>query len=151
MHLGKRIVLAILLLPAAEVVVFLLIAWAIGFFTALALMVATSFAGGLLLRQVGRGHVAQMRVALRGERGAATGLRGGGPAVALAGILLLLPGFITDLVGAGLLVPPLRRRLGATIGRAIGLQDRPAGPGAVVDLAPDEWRPVPDEKLPKRE
>jgi UPF0716 protein FxsA len=73
----------------------------------------------------------------------------GGVMVVLGGILLLLPGFITDLVGAGLLVAPVRRWLGATIGRAVGGPQRATGPGSVVDLAPTEWRPVPDQELPK--
>src|SRR5262249_9188393 len=145
LRLGKRIVLAILLLPAAELLVFLLVAWMIGFFGAIVLMVLTSVAGGLVLRHAGRGGVGQGRAALRHETAAAA-TSGGGIVFALAGILLLLPGFITDLLGAGLLIGPLRRRLGATIGRAIGPSDPPTGPGDVIDLAPDEWRSVPDEK-----
>jgi UPF0716 family protein affecting phage T7 exclusion len=71
-------------------------------------------------------------------------------ALALGGILLLLPGFITDLVGAGLLVGPIRRRLVGTIAEAIARRRRTGGPGAVIDLAPDEWHAVPDKPRRKR-
>ncbi len=81
-----------------------------------------------------------------GTRGAN---EGNGMIVAIGGILLLLPGFITDLVGAGLLVRPIRARLAAAMGRAFGVPGGATGPGAVVDLAPGEWQSVPDEPLPK--
>jgi UPF0716 protein FxsA len=144
--LAKRIAIALLLLPAAEFAVFLLVVWAIGVLPALGLMVLTSLAGGLVLRHAGRGGIAHVRVAVR-DGGASRGTRG--LILAISGILLLLPGFITDLVGAGLLVRPIRSRLAAAIGRAVGVPGAPSGLGAVVDLAPDEWQSVPDRPLPK--
>jgi UPF0716 family protein affecting phage T7 exclusion len=59
----------------------------------------------------------------------------------IAGILLVLPGFITDAAGALLLVPALRRRLRAAIGRAREEARRPRDP-SVVDLTPSEWHQV---------
>ena len=52
-----------------------------------------------------------------------------------------------------LLVGPVRRWLGATIGRAIERRrPRPrTGPGSVIDLRADEWRPVPDPEPRKRD
>ena len=149
--MGKRIAIALLLLPAAEVVAFLLVVWAIGFLPALGLMILTSFAGGVVLRHAGRGQIAHFGVAVRQTGVTGVAAQAGGIMFVLGGILLLLPGFITDLLGAGLLVAPVRRWLGATIGRAIGAPRRATGPGSVVDLAPNEWRPVPDQELPKPE
>jgi UPF0716 protein FxsA len=71
--------------------------------------------------------------------------------VGLAGILLLLPGFITDLAGASLLIGPVRRRVGAAIGRAIGRRRPRTGARSVIDLTADEWRPVPDPEPGKRD
>ena len=65
--------------------------------------------------------------------------------LAIAGILLLLPGFITDLVGAGLLVRPIRGRIGAAIRRAFQVPGSLAE-DRVIDLAPTEWRAVPERK-----
>jgi UPF0716 protein FxsA len=147
--LAKRIAIALLLLPAAEVVVFLLVVWAIGFFPALGLMILTSFAGGLVLSHAGRGRIAHVRAAMRQGGTAQMATETDGVIFAVSGILLLLPGFITDLVGAGLLVRPIRSRLAAAIGRAVGIPRAATGPGSVLDLAPDEWQSVPDRQLPK--
>ena len=147
--MAKRIAIALLLLPAAELAVFLLVVWAIGVLPALGLMILTSFAGGLVLRQAGRGGIGHVRVAVR-DGGAAHGRsESRGLILAISGILLLLPGFITDLVGGGLLVRPIRSRLAAAIGRAVGVPGAATGPGSVIDLAPDEWHSVPDRQLPK--
>ncbi len=153
MRLGKRIAIGLLLVPVAEVITFLLVAWAIGFLPALALTVLTSLAGCLVLRHAGRGQLSRLRGTVDRAGTASFAASGAGLMVALSGILLLLPGFITDLAGALLLVPQVRRRLGATIGRAIDATIGGAGPGApagsVVDLDRREWREVPDRELPK--
>ena len=149
--MGKRIAIAILLLPAAEVAVFLLVVWAIGFGPALGLMILTSVAGGLVLHRAGRGEIVAVGVAMR-RRSVGGPAQSGGIGLALSGILLLLPGFITDLLGVALLVPPLRRRIAGTLARTITRPGPAAGPGAVIDLAPDEWHAVPDKRRrkPKR-
>jgi UPF0716 protein FxsA len=149
MHLGKRIGLGLLLLPVAEVAVFLLIAWAIGLWPAVALMILTSMAGGFVLYGTGRAAVTQAGAALRARVSGRAGSGLGDDLVrALAGILLVLPGFVTDLIGAGLLIGPLRRRIGAAIGRAAHKPAR--GPGAVIDLEPREWHRVADRKRRQR-
>src|SRR5215471_20331634 len=101
MHLGKRIALGLLLLPVGEVVAFLLVAWAIGTLPAIGLMVLTSLAGALVLRGAGRGQIAQARAAWRASQHRTQHPSPGGSPVGpgvvlgLAGILLVLPGFIT--------------------------------------------------------
>ena len=147
--MGKRIAIALLLLPVAEIAAFLLVVWAIGFFPALGLMILTSFAGALVLGHAGRGQIAHVGAAMRRRETARVSAETVGMVRALGGILLLLPGFITDLVGAGLLIGPVRRRIGAALGRATGAVQRNGGPDSVVDLAPDEWQSVPDQELPK--
>ena len=146
MRWALRIAVFLLLLPVAEFLVFLLIGWAIGFFPALGLVLLTSFAGALVLRRVNRGQFSEFRRVLRDREVTTRTTRGGGLLVALAGILLLLPGFITDLLGAGLLVPALRRRFGAALGQAMRRKARPPDPGAVIDLAPGEWKAIPDRR-----
>jgi UPF0716 protein FxsA len=151
MRLALRIAVVLLLLPAAEFLVFLLIAWAIGLLPALGLMLLTSLAGAFVLHRVNHGQFRGFRAVLR-HRGVigTTTPPGGGLLVAFAGVLLILPGFITDLIGAGLLVPPLRRRCGAALGQAMRRAPQPNGPGAVIDLAPTEWKAIPERK-PRRQ
>jgi UPF0716 protein FxsA len=80
--------------------------------------------GGVLALVLGTGVLGIFL--LRRMSGAVAGLRGGGIAsagqaglLALAGLLLILPGILTDVVGAILLVPQVRamvlRRLGARV------------------------------------
>jgi UPF0716 family protein affecting phage T7 exclusion len=63
----------------------------------------------------------------------------------LGGILLVFPGFITDLVGAALLVPPLRRWLSGKLAQARRDRRRRRHDDHVIDLAPSEWQQLPDQ------
>ena len=150
MRLAIRIAICLLLLPAAEFLAFLLVAWAIGFLPALGLMLLTSLAGGVVLRYVSGGQFGQFRRVLRDQdvSRAATARAVASIVARAAEFLLLLPGFITDLGGLGLLVPPIRRWFGAALGGALQRRARPGDP-RVIDLAPTEWRALPDRK-PRR-
>ena len=149
MRLTKWIVVGVLGLPIAEIVAVMLVAAAVGWLVMLALLLATSLAGLAVLRRGGRTDIAQLRaaVAAKGIAGTATGAAR--PHLVLAGILLLVPGFITDLAGGLILVGPLRRRLGATLGRAMRNHKRDTGAPQVIDLAPNEWHQVEDERPEK--
>jgi hypothetical protein len=65
-----------------------------------------------------------------------------GGLVLFAGILLLIPGFITDALAVILLSVALWR---AVVGGA-----RPAPNDGVVDLTPEQWHQMPDPTLPDR-
>src|SRR5471032_1401906 len=109
MNVAKYLLLALLALPLAELAVFIAVATQIGFGWALALILAGSLAGGYLLRHAGGSHIARVRVAI--NQGSFTALQadGRGGAVLLAGILLLIPGFITDVLGLLVLTGALFR------------------------------------------
>jgi UPF0716 family protein affecting phage T7 exclusion len=139
MNIARRIAMALVWLPIAEIVVFILVAMALGFWAAALLMVLTSVLGAILLRLAGRTHLRHFRnspgITLTAD---ATGR---GLTMVLAGILLLLPGFITDVVGLLILLPATRRRIGLFVNGLIaraGGGDMNAPP--VVDLEPDEWQ-----------
>jgi UPF0716 protein FxsA len=140
----KWVIIAILALPVAEIAVFLLLAAMIGTPGALLLMLATTLAGALVLRRAGRARLARFRVAVADTDITAIEANTGGFLTVLAGLLLFLPGFLTDLAGAALLVGPLRRRCAATFRRFV--HDRARGRSAVIDLAPGEWQQVPDRE-----
>ncbi|MGH9694222.1 MAG: FxsA family protein, partial [Bryobacteraceae bacterium] len=97
MNVAKSLLLALLALPVMELAAFIAVAAAIGFLPALALIAAGSFAGLLVLRHAGGNHISRMRAALGQSR--FTALEGAGTLTLMAGILLLIPGFITDAVG----------------------------------------------------
>jgi len=139
----KRIIVGILLLPVAEVAVFVLVSLLIGFAWAFVLSIATSIAGFVVLRQAGRGRLARFRAAVSENDRAAIEANTSGFLLVLAGILLFLPGFLTDLAGALLLVGPLQRRWAATFQRVV-MGATGSGGREVIDLKPDEWAQVPD-------
>jgi UPF0716 protein FxsA len=144
----KHIIVAILVLPIAEIAVFLLVATLIGFLGAFTLMLATTLAGVVVLRRAGRGRIAQFRVAV--SDGEVTGVEAntGGFLTVLAGLLLVLPGFVTDLVGAALLIRPLRRWCGRTFQAWVGRRQN--AQRGVIDLSPDEWQQMPDREIENR-
>jgi UPF0716 protein FxsA len=146
MNVAKYLLLALLALPVMELAAFIAVAAAIGFLPALALIAAGSFAGLLVLRHAGGNHISRMRAALGQSRFTALEADGAGTLTLLAGILLLIPGFITDALGLLLLIAPLRRALATAFG---GGQTTPRADG-VVDLAPEQWHRVPDRELPDR-
>jgi UPF0716 protein FxsA len=152
----KRVIIAILLLPAAEIAAFVLVAALIGWAGALLLMLATTLAGILVLRHSGRGGIARFRVAVSDGEITATEMNSAGFLTVLGGLLLVLPGFLTDLVGAALLIAPVRRWLGSVF-RAwfeswlqTGAAGRSRKDPSVIDLSPDEWKQEPQRKLPRR-
>ena len=145
----KWIIVAVLLLPVAEIATFVLVALVIGFGWALSLMLATSIAGFLVLRRAGRGRLARFRVAVADSDITGFEANTGGFLTVLAGILLFLPGFLTDLLGAVLLIGPIRRRCTSAFRRAAkGFKSGGATGRSVIDLPPDQWRQVPDREQP---
>src|SRR5438445_6390142 len=102
------IALGLLLLAAAEIALLVLVVQQIGLALTLRRVLATSLLGGWLLRREGiRAWRALRRASMDGRPPGAEvsdGLLG-----LLGGVLLVVPGFLTDLAGLALLVPPVRR------------------------------------------
>ena len=147
MSLLKWAIFGLLWLPLIEVVVFVAVALKIGFLAALALGILTSLAGWVVIRSAGRGEIERVRTAFGDRTIRHIALDGPGILTVLAGFLLLLPGFLTDIAGILLLLPITQRAIHAAFGRAAARADRAAGRPAVVDLEPDQWRHVPDQRL----
>lgn len=124
------LVILLILMPIAELYVIVQIGELIGVLPTLALLLAGSLLGALLLRLQGRGAWRRFNAALAARRfpgrEVADGLM-----IAAGATLLLIPGFITDVCGLVLLVPPSRaitRRLMRTyLGRhfvLLGMADQ---------------------------
>lgn len=143
MSLLKWAIFGLALLPVLEIAVFIWVGLWLGFLVALGLSVATTLAGLAVLRHAGRAEVERLRTALADTSVARVTLTGPGVLAVLGGILLVLPGFLTDFAGVLLLIPGSRRLVHATFRRAHGPPERPG----VVDLSPEEWRRMPEERL----
>jgi UPF0716 protein FxsA len=111
---GPRIGLVLLLgligLPLLEIALFIEVGGRIGLWPTLALIVLTAVIGLWMLRQQG------FAVLMRAQRQLAEGTLPVGEVfeglcLVIAGALLLAPGFLTDAVGALLLIPAVRRAL----------------------------------------
>jgi len=103
-----------IVLPLAELYVILQVGDAIGVLWTILLLAADSVIGWFLLRTQGRAVWARFNAALREGRMPHREVQDG-VLVIFGGAFLITPGFITDIVGILLLLPPTRallRRLG---------------------------------------
>ena len=147
MSLVKWAIFGLLLLPFLEIAVFVAVVVKLGFLTALALTILTSLAGMSVIRNAGTTDIARVRGAFGERTIRSKELNGRGFLTVLGGFLLVLPGFVTDTLGALLLLPPTQNLIGAALRRAVARMDRASGRPDVVDLPPDQWQRVPDERL----
>jgi len=101
------LVVLFIVVPIVELYVIVQIGGLIGIWPTLALLLADAVLGSLLLRHQGRGAWRRFNEALAERRfpgrEVADGLM-----IAIGGTLLLTPGFVTDVFGALLLLPPTR-------------------------------------------
>jgi UPF0716 protein FxsA len=145
--------LLVLILPLAEIAGFVVVGKAIGLLATLGLVILGTIVGAALLRVQGISILRRLSEVSR---------EGGVPGrefvhramVVVAGLLLLIPGFVTDILGLALLIPGVRdlawkylsRRiviLGSSraFSRSRGEPGRSAdGAGPVVDLDADEFK-----------
>lgn len=153
MSLVKWGFIGLIALPAAEVIAFLLVAGLIGWFPAVIGLVATSAWGVMLLRRSGRRDLDRFIEALRTEGSGALHLGSPGAASMLGAVLLVLPGFITDALGAALVLPGLRRWATAALAKIASpmtIEPRKRRPDHVIDLEPGEWHQVPEQNRRRR-
>jgi UPF0716 protein FxsA len=96
-----------LVVPVLEIATFIAVGSEIGVLPTILLVIATAITGVSLMRIQGLGTLNRIRVALdQGkvpDRELVHGLM-----ILLAGVLLLMPGFLTDILGILLFVPPIR-------------------------------------------
>lgn len=101
------LVVVFIVVPIVELYVIIQIGGLIGVLPTLALLLADALLGSLLLRHQGRGAWRRFNQALAERRfpgrEVADGLM-----IAIGGTLLLTPGFVTDIFGVLLLLPPTR-------------------------------------------
>ncbi len=142
------ILLLFILTPIVEIAVFIGVGGEIGLWWTLGLVVATAVAGTTLLRRQGLATLRRARESVARNEFPVNEVFDGACLLA-AGLLLLTPGFVTDFVGALLLVPAFRRLIrGPSIryflSRAtIWTPGHDAGP--TIDGDFDEIHPAEDE------
>jgi UPF0716 protein FxsA len=100
-------VLLLIAVPLVEVLVFIEVGEAIGWLLALVLLIGTSVLGVQLLRIQGRAAIERVSLAVSGQRPSADAAIDGALGF-LGAALLVIPGFVTDALGALLLLRPTR-------------------------------------------
>ncbi len=118
--------LVMLGLPLAEIAVFVAVGSQIGVLATIGLVIATAIVGAVLLRVQGFGAMQNIRLAMAQQRAPGRELVHGAMIV-LAGVLLLLPGFITDTLGFLLFIPVVREWAWRVLARNVTIVT-PAGP-----------------------
>jgi len=157
------VVLLLIVGPIVELWVILQTADLIGGWQTLGLLLIEGAIGGWLMKRQGRAVVRRVDERLRAHdlptKDLADGLL-----ILSAGALMLTPGFVTDIVGFGLLLPPTRavarrallRRFSARMGQGFAFvpeavrRGRPSGGSPVVDTTATEAAQRRSEAAPLR-
>ncbi|HET7455627.1 MAG TPA: FxsA family protein [Solirubrobacterales bacterium] len=128
------LIILFIVVPVAELYVIIKVGELIGVWPTLALLLADALLGSWLLKHEGRGAWRRFNQALAERRFPGREVADGA-LIIVGGTLLLTPGFLTDIVGVFLLLPPTRaisRRLlkRFTIGRfmVVGIPGGGRGP-----------------------
>ncbi len=154
--MARLLVAAVVLLEVASLI---LVGQAAGVLLTLLLVVLAALSGAALLRRQGSDALRGMRGALERGRDPRPALLRGGFRV-MAALLLILPGFASDLVALLLLLPPVQRAAGAALARRglrvtgasrmeFEMRAGPARPAPPQDRVVDaEWEELPTAKRP---
>ena len=134
--------------PIVEIAVFIGVGGEIGVWWTLLLIVATAVAGTTILRRQGLATLRRARESVARNEFPVNEVFDGA-CLLVAGLLLLTPGFVTDFVGALLLIPPFRALIrGPTVryflSRA-GIWTPGHDDGQTIDGDFDEIRPAEDD------
>jgi UPF0716 protein FxsA len=135
-----RVLMGLVAWSLVEIALFVTVGSWVGVLGTLAIVLGSGVAGVMILRQLG----VQLGQALRQNMGAGREPVAHSGLVALGAVLLILPGFLTDMIGLALMVPPVRAVIIARIGsrlRAATVQQTYARPqDDVIDAVVIEQR-----------
>jgi UPF0716 protein FxsA len=145
-----------------EIAAFVIVGSHIGVLPTIGLAILTTIVGAILLRVQGFGVVSRIRAEMDAGRVPGRELTHG-VMIMIAGLLLIVPGFMTDVVGLLLFIPPIRDMAwnfvksritvitsfgGGAGGFGYGGPRRDGAP--TIDLDEDEYSRAPDPSSPWR-
>jgi UPF0716 protein FxsA len=128
------ILLLLLVATVVEITVLVLVGHAIGVLATILLLVLASVAGSWLLRREGMRTFLAFQQAVRSGRVPQREIIDG-VLLAAAGVLIVLPGFVSDVLALALLLPPVRKMMAQRLITRAERQVRTAAQGGafVVD------------------
>ena len=138
---GRLLFLTFLIVPLIEIGIFILVGQAIGLVPTLLGVLLTAIAGSLLIRWQGVAVLRQIQETIgRGQLPARQ--LADAVLIGVGGLLLLLPGYFSDVVGILLLIPPVRQVIYSFLARRFTVVPARAAPTArpgVIDLDDRDW------------
>jgi UPF0716 protein FxsA len=112
------LVLLFIVVPIAELAVLIQVGQVIGVWWTIAILIADAILGSILMRAQGRAAWRRFNEAMAAARVPAREVVDGA-LVMFGGLLMLTPGFITDILGFVLLIPPTRAAVRAVLVRRL--------------------------------
>jgi UPF0716 protein FxsA len=134
-----RLFLLFIILPILDLTLLVKLGGSIGFWPTVVMVLLTGAAGAALARAEGLRVLGLVRREMAAGRIPGTALLDG-VAILAGGLLLLTPGFITDVMGLLLLLPPSRRWVERRLRRWLESQIK-AGNVQVRSLGDVDWDP----------
>jgi UPF0716 protein FxsA len=142
---ARFLLLLILIVPVLEIALIIAVGQQIGILATIGLLIGAGILGAILLRQQGLAALMRMRGDLSARRVPARAMADT-MMIGLAAILMVIPGFISDILAIALLIPPVRSAIYAALSRNIvvvnpyGTQSGPQ----TIELPPEDFRPRPN-------
>ena len=146
-------------LPLIEIAGFALVGSAVGVLPTIGLVILSTSLGSALWRIQGFGALERIRREIAAGRDPGRELAHGAM-ILVAGILLIIPGFLTDVLGLLLFLPPVRDFAWAILRSRIGFAEfrvfqrgfaaRGRGSGATIDLDAEDYSRARNPESPWR-
>jgi UPF0716 protein FxsA len=146
--MGRLLFAVFMIVPIIEIAFFVIIGNAIGLWPTLLGVLVTAVTGSLVLKWQGQALFTEIRTTM-GQGILPARALADAMMVGMAGVLLLTPGYFTDILGILLLIPPVRTAIYAflrsriaivsPVPGAYGRDPRSSRPGTI-DLDGDGWR-----------
>ncbi|MFJ8947249.1 FxsA family membrane protein [Streptomyces sp. NPDC102395] len=121
------------------------VAGAAGGFALFVLLLAGLVLGAVVIKRAGRRAFQNLNEAI--QRGTAPTRGGGNGLMMLGGLLLMIPGLVSDAVGLLLLLPPVQKAVGRYTQRTVDRKLRDAGSGVLGDAFQQARIHRPDGKV----
>jgi UPF0716 protein FxsA len=128
-----------------EIWLLTMVAGATSGFLVFVLLLAGLVLGAVVIKRAGRRAFQNLNEAL--QRGTAPSGGGGNGLLMLGGLLLMLPGLISDAVGLVLLIPPVQKAIARRAERSFERKLREAAPGTLGDAFQQARMQRPDGKV----
>jgi UPF0716 protein FxsA len=138
------VAVGLLIWPLIEIALFVTLGGWLGLWATLGVVLGTAVAGVVLMRWRGLRAVADLRGQVGNMRNLVPEMADQAM-VMLAGLLLILPGFLTDFLGLLLLLPPVRHALVALAEQRVVVQGGRGRPRDPDDVIEGDFTPINEE------